>query len=162
MAENIDGTTGETGPYNTKIPSLAENANIQDALRLYHYGTTTPPSIGTVISNSVAGHFKNMSARVTSLETAGIGSVYSSSEPTPVSLSQTNIPDGFIWVDANSTAPNFNIDGLIPVAVARYQTTTPTGTIAEGSLWVDKGSDPLTMYVYDGAVGWKQIGGDMS
>jgi hypothetical protein len=51
---------------------------------------------------------------------------------------------------------------LTPIAVTKYQSTTPTGTIAEGSLWVDKGSDPLTMYVYDGIVGWKQIGGDMS
>jgi hypothetical protein len=161
-AENIDGTTGETGPYNTKIPALAENANIQDALRVYHYGTKTPPAdLGSVISNSVAGHFKNMSTRVTTLENKDLA-VYSSSEPTPASLSQTNIPDGFIWVDASSAAPTFNVNGLTPVAVAKYQTTTPTGTIAEGSLWVDKGSDPLAMYVYDGTVGWKQIGGDMS
>jgi hypothetical protein len=161
-AENIDGTTGETGPYNTKIPALAENANIQDALRIYHYGTKTPPAnLGSVISNSVAGHFKNMSTRVTTLENKNL-SVYSSSEPTPVSLSQTNIPDGFIWVDASSAAPTFNVNGLTPIAVAKYQTTTPTGTIAEGSLWIDKGSDPLTMYVYDGTIGWKQIGGDMS
>lgn len=163
MAENIDGTTGETGPYNTKIPALADNANIQDALRIYHYGTTTPPSgLGTVISNSIAGHFKNMSTRVTNLEIRGVGSAYSASEPTPVSLSQTEIPNGFIWVDATSAAPTFNVNGLTPIAVTKYQTTTPTGTIAEGTLWVDKGSDPLTMYVYDGVVGWKQIGGDMS
>jgi hypothetical protein len=161
-AENIDGTTGETGPYNTKMPALSENANIQEALRLYHYGTITPPAdLSSVISNSVAGHFKNMSTRVTTLENKNVA-VYSSSEPTPVSLSQTNIPDGFIWVDASSAAPTFNVNGLTPIAVAKYQTTTPTGTIAEGSLWIDKGSDPLTMYVYDGTVGWKQIGGDMS
>jgi hypothetical protein len=162
MAENIN-SAGPSGPYNTSIPSLSENANIQEALKLYHYGTLTGPTLmNQVLEQSVAGHFKSMSTRVTTLETTGIGSVYSSSEPTPVSLSQTAIPDGFIWVDANSAAPNFNINGLIPVAVAKYQTTTPTGTIAEGSLWIDKGSDPLTMYVYDGTVGWKQIGGDMS
>jgi hypothetical protein len=38
-------------------------------------------------------------------------------------------PDGFIWVDASSAAPTFNVNGLTPVAVAKYQTTTPTGTI---------------------------------
>jgi hypothetical protein len=103
-----------------------------------------------------------MSTRVSTLEVTGIGSVYSSSRPTPQSLQQTTVPNGFFWIDASSSAPNFNIDGLVPVSVARYQITAPTGTIAEGSLWVDKGSDPLTMYVYDGAVGWKQIGGDMS
>jgi hypothetical protein len=162
MAENIDNAGG-SGPYNTSIPELSENANIQDALRIYHYGTKIPPiNMAAVLENSIAGHLKAVSNRVVSLETTGIGSVYSSSIPTPQNLAQTAIPDGFVWVDATSSAPTFNINGLTPVAVARYQTTTPTGTIAEGSLWVDKGSDPLTMYVYDGTVGWKEIGGDMS
>jgi hypothetical protein len=162
MAENIDNAEGN-GPYNTSIPALSDNANIQEALRLYHYGTLTPPTLmDQVLGQSVAGHLKAISGRVTNLETTGIGSDYSSSIPTPQNLGQENIPDGFVWVDSNSSAPNFNINGLTPVAVSRYQTTTPTGTIAEGTLWVDKGSDPLTMYVYDGIVGWKQIGGDMS
>ena len=163
MAENIDNTANESGPYNTKIPSLADNANIQKALRIYHYGSENPPlNMAGVIPNSVAGHFKAMSTRVSTVEVTGLGSVYSSSRPTPQSLEQATVPNGFFWIDASSSAPNFNIDGLIPVSVAKYQTTTPTGTIAEGTLWVDKGSDPLTMYIYDGAVGWKQIGGDMS
>jgi hypothetical protein len=158
-AENIDGTTGETGPYNTKIPALAENANIQEALRIYHYGTKTPPAdVSTVISNSVAGHFKNMSTRVTNLETTGIGSVYSSSEPTPVSLSQTAIPDGFIWADVASSA---NI--VANTSTALYQDDAPVSgestPLVDGTLWVDKNSSPLTMYVYDAEdEEWKEIG----
>lgn len=44
MPENI-GATG--APYNTKIPRQDENADIQTALRLYHYGSDTnnPSSI---------------------------------------------------------------------------------------------------------------------
>jgi hypothetical protein len=161
MAENIDGTTGETGPYNTKIPSLAENANIQDALRLYHYGTTTPPTIGNVIANSVAGHLKAMSSRVLFLENQSIGSVFG---PIPNNGIPTGyqIPNGYIWVDQDSSAPVFNNSGVSALSVARYQNAQPTGEIAQGSVWVDKDSDPLTMYVYDSVVGWREIGGDVS
>lgn len=48
-----------SSPYNTKVPSYSENADIQTALRLYHYGEdTTDPS--PVISNSIVGHLSNL------------------------------------------------------------------------------------------------------
>lgn len=50
MAESI-GTK-----YTTQIPSYSENADIQTALKLYHYGQETEPA--TIESNSVAGHLK--------------------------------------------------------------------------------------------------------
>lgn len=144
--ENIDGTSGGTGVYNTKMPGLAENANIQTALRLYHYGTDTPPSsLGLVSDKSIAGYFKAMDTRVVGLETQGIGSTFQTSEPTGT------IPDGYIWVDEGSAAP------VISDLIARYQTTAPTGTIATGTLWVDSDSSPLTMYVYSGTA-WREIG----
>jgi hypothetical protein len=56
MPENIGSPSA---PYNTRIPRIDENADIQTALRLYHYGdnTNNPPSI---IANSVAGHLENL------------------------------------------------------------------------------------------------------
>jgi hypothetical protein len=39
--ENIDNTPNGTGLFNTKIPGLSDAADIQAALRLYHYGTYT-------------------------------------------------------------------------------------------------------------------------
>lgn len=48
-----------TAPYNTQIPSYTENADIQTALRLYHYGEdTTNPE--TLIADSIAGHLNNL------------------------------------------------------------------------------------------------------
>ena len=38
-AENIDSTPNGTGLFNTKIPGLSDAADIQAALRLYHYGS---------------------------------------------------------------------------------------------------------------------------
>lgn len=52
MPENIGSSEAL---YNTKIPRIVENADIQTALRLYHYGDNTN-NPGTVISDSIAGH----------------------------------------------------------------------------------------------------------
>ena len=46
-------------PYNTQIPSYAENADIQTALRLYHYGEDTD-SPTSLVDDSIAGHLQNL------------------------------------------------------------------------------------------------------
>jgi beta-lactam-binding protein with PASTA domain len=62
--ENIDNTVGGTGLFNTKIPGLSDAADIQAALRLYHYGTytydgaNTNPAILPV--PSIAKHLQNL------------------------------------------------------------------------------------------------------
>lgn len=52
MSESIGGPSA---PYNATIPSITDNADIQTALRLYHYGsdTSTPT---TIPEESIAGH----------------------------------------------------------------------------------------------------------
>jgi hypothetical protein len=52
MAENIGGPSA---PFNTQIPSIADDADIQTAFRLYHYGSNTSTP-GTLPDNSLAGH----------------------------------------------------------------------------------------------------------
>ena len=49
MPENIGGGSA---PYNTQIPSIIDNADIQTAFRLYHYGsnTSTPGTIPQIPS----------------------------------------------------------------------------------------------------------------
>ncbi len=55
MAENIDGSAlGNIDPFNTKIPALADAANIQTALRLYHYGTDDAPGSTEAITSGIA------------------------------------------------------------------------------------------------------------
>lgn len=44
--------------YKTQIPSLTENADIQTALRVYHYGAASEP--GSLVPNSVAGHLETL------------------------------------------------------------------------------------------------------
>jgi len=141
--ENIDGTIGGDGPFNTSIPGLADNADIQEALRIYHYGTKTPPSNLTgVTSKSVAGHLKSISDRVQAVESTGIGSGYQANEPTAV-------PNGYLWVDADSAAPIFD-DSIVSVpSVVKYQNSQPTTNLENGMIWVDKDDQFVNTYVYD-------------
>jgi hypothetical protein len=134
--------------YKTQIPGYEDAADIQAALKLYHYGTTTVPTLESqILANSVVGHIKALDTRLDSVETTGIGSDYGSTKP-------SSPEDGFIWVDSASVAPAITL-----TSTAIYQNSAPTTGLVDGLLWVDKNSSPLTMYVYDlGTTTWKEIG----
>lgn len=92
MSQDI-GTNG--GKYQTQIPLLGDNADIQTALRLYHYGVTSEPS--TLLAESVAGHLNN-------LENTKVDIV-----PTPIITGATNDLDlkgttGYYIVATNAIA----------------------------------------------------------
>jgi hypothetical protein len=141
MAEEIGGV------YNTKIPEYSDNADIQEAFTLFLYGSTTIPELAAdIVTPSIAGHLSDLQESIDDISEIGLGSVYLASEP-------TSVADGFIWVDADAV-----IESSILVPTALYQNEEPTGTIAEGTLWVDKNSSPLTMYVYDSEDGWREVG----
>jgi hypothetical protein len=57
MPENIGSGSA---PYNTQIPLLAENADIQTAFRLYHYGSDTNTPSSPLPENSVARHLQDL------------------------------------------------------------------------------------------------------
>ncbi len=133
--------------YNTIIPSLADDANIQEALRMYHYGTpdgTIPDdSANPIRSESIASYLNNLQSEINDF---GIGSSYSVTQP-------ADPEDGSIWMDGSSSA------SVLLGTVAIYQNDTPVGVFVDGNIWVDKDSSPLTMYVYDADTqSWKAIG----
>jgi hypothetical protein len=46
--------------YKTQIPALTDAADIQAAFKLYHYGTTSVPTVeGNILANSVAGMIRD-------------------------------------------------------------------------------------------------------
>lgn len=70
MAENIDGSAlGDIDPFNTKIPALADAANIQTALRLYHYGTESAPTTAEGIVSGMAAHLADLQTQINSATT---------------------------------------------------------------------------------------------
>jgi hypothetical protein len=75
-AEYIDDTETGSGLYPTKIPGYEDAADIQEALRLYHYGSTTIPTqdvLGSVPNGintkSIAGYFKAIDNTIETLAT---------------------------------------------------------------------------------------------
>lgn len=144
-AKNIDNTVDGTGVYNTKVPGYDDAADIQQALRLYHYGTTTvPANLSEVAQASIAGHLKSLQENLQALEDLGYGAVYSTEPP-------TGVTDGYIWVDSDSDP------GTATSAVAFYQNTAPTVGVTVGTLWVDSDTAPLRLYVWSGS-NWRLIG----
>lgn len=137
--------------YNTTIPSLTDDANIQEALRMYHYGTSdgSIPDDGAnpIGAESIASYLGELQGQI---DEFSIGSSYSGTEP-----ALTNDDNGYIWVDSNSSALIFD-DGIPTIAF--YQNAQPANGLVPGMLWVDKDSSPLTMYVYDADLGWREIG----
>jgi hypothetical protein len=149
-AQNIDGTLLGTGVYNTKVPGYDDPADIQAALKLFLYGSTSfDPAAEGAINNlpnpSIARYIKAMQDEINALEAAGLGSSYGAEPSSPAA--------GYIWMPSDSTA-------MVPlVQAAIYQNSAPVSSLVDGLLWVDKNSSPLTMYVYDLATTtWKEIG----
>ena len=130
--------------YPTQIPGYDDAADIQAALKLYHYGSTTvPANEASLVANSVAGHIKALDTRLDSVENTGVGSDYAATEP-------VSPADGFIWINSSSSL------GAVNSAVAAYQTSAPLSPVI-GSLWVDNtNTNALVLKVYDGTT-WKAI-----
>lgn len=137
------------GPiYTTQIPGYEDAADIQAALRLYHYGTTTEPALTDPIEpNSLAGHLGALDTRLDIIETDPARSVLSNNEP-----SGPLLVNGYIWVDGDSVTGNAPTYGT-----ATYSASAPTEGLTSGTLWVDSDSSPLKLYVWSGTE-WRVIG----
>ena len=151
MAENIDNTETGTGLFNTKVPSLDEAADIQAALRLYHYGSSTYNTANTdpaqLPNPSIAKHLQDLTDDIAAVDAKGIGSIYSATAP-------ASPDDGYIWMDSTTSSSS-----SVGIPTAVYTNSAPTTGLTDGLLWVDKDSSPLKMYIYNATSSdWKEIG----
>lgn len=135
--------------YPTKIPGYEDPADIQAALRLFHYGSSSYDITNTDLTQlppaSLAAHLHGLREDITEIQTLGTGSEY-------LSVAPVSPHDGFIWVDATSTPTTESFPSS-----ASYQEEAPSSGLTVGMLWVDSDSSPLKMYVYSGTE-WKEIG----
>lgn len=139
----------------TKIPSLVDDANIQDALRAYHYGSyefdTAESDPAELLNPSIAYTINNLQEQITdnadTEEAARDISRASNTAPTAAAFTafSATIPDGYIWLDKDSSA------GVgYYAATSVYTATAPSTNLANGLIWIKKGSSPIEMYVYNG------------
>ena len=139
----------------TKIPALIDDANIQDALRAYHYGSydfdTAETDPTQLLVPSMAHTINDLQEQIddqVALELAA-RDISSAQNSAPVAADFTafsaTIPDGYIWVDKDASAPVGYLS-----ATSLYTATQPTTGLANGVIWIKKGSSPIEMYVYNG------------
>lgn len=127
--------------YKTKIPGLEDAADIQEALRLYHYGSLSYNINNTdtnVLPNpSIARHLDNIQGQIDDVDSKRTAGDVLNSEP-------SSPDDGFLWVDSSSLGTE-----NIVYSTVFYSNTAPTQDLVDGIIWVDK-SDPLnTLYIWD-------------
>ena len=139
----------------TKIPALSDDANIQDALKAYHYGSytfdTAETNTANLLNPSIAYTITNLQTQINTkaaLEVAARDSSRASTTaPTAAAFTafSNTIPDGYVWLDKDSSAGVGYYS-----ATSVYTTTAPSTNLANGLIWIKKGSSPLEMYVYNG------------
>ena len=136
--------------YSTKVPGYEDAADIQSALRTYHYGSSTydetNSNTATLVNPSIAYHLKNIQDSIDALEELGTGSIVSNTQP-------TTVQEGLLWLDIDSTP------GSTPVNPTAIYTAIEPSTPTDGTLWCVKGSSPLLLKIYNSATSdWDTIG----
>ena len=122
----------------TAIPGYADAADIQAALRAYHYGSyeyspsnTSPASL---VTPSMAKTIYDIQEDITALENRpSSGGDVATTAPEPGDFTPSGIPNGYIWVDQDGT-----IGGQPISATAVFTNSVPTSSLSTGVIWVDQ------------------------
>jgi hypothetical protein len=124
------------GPiYETKIPGLADAADIQAAFYAYHYGAyTSVATTAGIITPSMASILQGIEGDIVDLQNRpSSGGEVDATSPVAGDFTPAEIPDGFIWVDQDGA-----VTGLPISATAVFTNSTPTTSLTTGTIWVDK------------------------
>ena len=132
----------------TKIPGYADAADIQAALRAYHYGSLTFDPAETdpaeLLTPSIAKTIYDLQSDITTLENRpSSGGDVDDDAPVAGDFTPSGIPNGYIWVDSNGT-----IGGQPTSATSVFTNSAPTTSLTTGLIWVDKDSTTITANPY--------------
>ena len=132
----------------TAIPGYADAADIQAALRAYHYGSysyspaNTSPS--NLVSPSMAKTIYDIQTDITALENRpSSGGDVANTAPVPGDFTPSGIPNGYIWVDQDGT-----IGGQPTSATSVFTNSVPTSDLSTGVIWVDKDATEIVSNPY--------------
>ena len=122
----------------TAIPGYADAADIQAALRAYHYGSYSyspaNTSPGSLVSPSMAKTIYDIQQDIVDLENRpSSGGDVATTAPVPGDFTPSGIPNGYIWVDQDGT-----IGGQPVSATSVFTNSVPTSDLSTGVIWVDK------------------------
>lgn len=132
--------------YPTLIPSLSETADIQAALRLYHYGSTTIPATpASAVSNSIAGALYNLQTQITTISgTLGVqasnwtgkGALVSASAASTLSTLTVSLPadDGKVLTVDSVGSPTTGLRWALPEVTSSSVTTMTNKTLTNPTI----------------------------
>ena len=149
-AENIDNTVGGTGLFNAKIPGLSDAADIQAALRLYHYGSYaydgTNTNTANLLTPSIAKHLQNLvdadAAEVTNRNAA----------ITTHNAATTNVHGIANTADLATKA---YVDGVDQSSlVSPKELTTISATAATGAIDIDVSTSSIDIRTSNAVANW--------
>lgn len=128
----------------TAIPGYADAADIQAALRAYHYGSYSyspaNTSPGSLVSPSMAKTIYDIQQDIVDLENRpSSGGDVANTAPVPGDFTPSGIPNGYIWVDQDGT-----IGGQPISATSVFTNSVPTSDLSTGVIWVDKDPTSIT------------------
>jgi len=128
----------------TAIPGYADAADIQAALRAYHYGSYSYDPANTsatsLVNPSMAKTIYDIQQDILDLENRpASGGEVDPTEPAPGDFTPPGIPDGFVWVDENGT-----LGGAPTSATSIFTNSAPTSSLTTGLIWVDKDPTAIT------------------
>jgi hypothetical protein len=122
--------------FDTKIPSLNDQANIVEAFKLYHYGLDNYTGAEAPAADSVHAHLANFNTRIELQEsTPSGGGVVQTAIPhllVRADNTTTTLPEGYIWVDQDGSVPSVTAAGVVS-----YLNDEPSPA-THGQVWVDK------------------------
>ena len=132
----------------TAIPGYTDSADIQAALRAYHYGSYSydpaNTSTASLVTPSMAKTIYDIQTDITALENRpSSGGEVDNTEPAPADFTPPEIPDGFIWVDSNGT-----VGGQPTSATSVFTNSAPTTSLTSGVIWVDKDATEIVSNPY--------------
>lgn len=127
----------------TAIPGYADAADIQAALRAYHYGSYSynpaNTSPGALVDPSMAKTIYDIEQDIITLQNRpSSGGDVATTAPQPGDFTPSGIPNGYIWVDQDGS-----IGGQPISATAVFTATAPTSNLSTGVIWVDQ--DPASI-----------------
>lgn len=128
----------------TAIPGYADAADIQAALRAYHYGsyeyTPANTSPASLVNPSMAKTIYDIQQDIVTLENRpSSGGKVDPDQPAPGDFTPAEIPDGYIWVDQDGV-----LGGAPLSATSIFTNSAPTSSLTTGLIWVDKDPTSIT------------------
>jgi len=125
----------------TKIPGYADAADIQAALRLYHYGSyefdVNQTNANNLVNPSIAYTINDLQEQVDLLDQRpSSGGDPAATAPVAGDFNPSGVPNGFIWLDTDGV-----LGGAPTSATSVFSNLAPTTNLTSGLIWIDKDAE---------------------